>query len=42
MKTRKSYSKEFKLDAIALVREQKNSIAEAARNLEVAPQLLGR
>ena len=42
MKTRKSYSKEFKLDAIALVREQNYSIAEAARNLEVTPQLLGR
>ncbi|MGI2106527.1 MULTISPECIES: IS3 family transposase [unclassified Shewanella] len=42
MKTRKTYSKEFKLDAIALVREQNYSIAEAARNLEVTPQLLGR
>ncbi len=42
MKIRKSYSKEFKLDAIALVREQNYSIAEAARNLEVTPQLLGR
>ncbi|MGI2134007.1 transposase [Shewanella baltica] len=42
MKTRKSYSKEFKLDAIALVREQNYSIAEAARNLELTPQLLGR
>jgi len=42
MKTRKTYSKEFKLDAIALVREQNYSIAEAARNLEVTPQILGR
>ena len=42
MKSRKSYSKEFKLDAIALVREQNYSIAEAARNLVVTPQLLGR
>ncbi len=42
MKTRKSYSKEFKLDAITLVREQNYSIAEAARNLELTPQLLGR
>ncbi|MCE2573926.1 transposase [Motilimonas eburnea] len=42
MTTRKTYSKEFKLDAIALVREQSYSIAEAARNLEVTPQLLGR
>ncbi len=42
MKTRKTYSKEFKLDAIALIREQNYSIAEAARNLEVTPQILGR
>ncbi len=42
MTARKTYSKEFKLDAIALVREQSYSIAEAARNLEVTPQLLGR
>ena len=42
MKTRKTYSKEFKLDAIALVREQNYSIAKAARNLEVTPQILGR
>ncbi|GLS91830.1 transposase [Psychromonas marina] len=42
MKTRKTYSKEFKLDTIALVREQNYSIAEAARNLEVTPQILGR
>jgi len=42
MKTRKTYSKEFKLDAIALVREQNYSIAAAARNLEVTPQILGR
>ena len=42
MKTRKTYSKEFKLDAIALVREQNYSITEASRNLEVTPQILGR
>ena len=42
MKIRKTYSKEFKLDAIALVREQNYSIAEAARNLEVLPQILRR
>ncbi len=42
MKTRKTYSKEFKLDAITLVREQNYSIAEASRNLEVTPQILGR
>ena len=32
---RKTYSKEFKLDAIALVRDQNDCISEAARNLEV-------
>ena len=42
MKTRKTCSKEFKLDAIALVREQNCCIDEAARNLEVTPQTLGR
>ncbi|WP_425597014.1 IS3 family transposase [Shewanella algicola] len=42
MTKRKTYSKEFKLDAIALVREQNYSIAEASRNLEVSAQLLGR
>lgn len=42
MTTRKKYSKEFKLDAIALVVEQKYSKAEAARNLGLSPQILGR
>ncbi|MGB2739092.1 MAG: IS3 family transposase [Cognaticolwellia sp.] len=42
MTKRKTYSKEFKLDAIALVRDQNYSIAEAARNLEVSAQILGR
>jgi transposase len=42
MTTRKQYSKEFKLDAIALVVEQKYSRAEAARNLGLSPQILGR
>lgn len=42
MTKRKTYSKEFKLDAIALVREQNYSIAEASRNLEVSAQRLGR
>jgi transposase len=42
MTKRKTYSKEFKLDAIALVREQHYSIAEASRNREVSAQLLGR
>jgi len=38
----KTYSKEFKLDAIALVRDQNYAVAEAARNLEVSDQVLGR
>ena len=42
MTTRKKYSKEFKLDAIALVVEQKYSKSEAARNLGLSPQILGR
>ena len=42
MTTRKKYSKEFKLDAIALVVEQNYSQAEAARNLGVNPNMLGR
>jgi transposase len=42
MTTRKTYSKEFKLDAISLVVEQKYSKAEAARNLGLSPQILGR
>jgi len=35
MKNRKTYSNEFKLDAIALVGYQNYAVAEAARNLEV-------
>lgn len=42
MKTRKSYTKEFKLDAISLVTEQGYSRAEAATNLGIKPDLLGR
>lgn len=41
MKNRKNYSKEFKLDAIVLVRDQNYAVAEAARNLEVSVQILG-
>ncbi|MFT6909917.1 transposase [uncultured Shewanella sp.] len=36
MKKRKANSKEFKLDAISLVREQNYSITDASRNLEVS------
>jgi len=42
MKTRKKYSKEFKLDAVSLVLEQDYSRAEAARNLGINAQMLGR
>ena len=42
MTKRKKYSKEFKLDAIALVVEQNYSQAEASRNLGVNPNILGR
>jgi transposase len=41
MTVRKKYSKEFKLDAIALVVEQKYSRVEAARNLGITTQILG-
>ena len=42
MTKRKTYSKEFKLDAISLVVEQGYSKAEAARNLGFNTNLLGR
>jgi|TARA_R110000772_G_C13245119_1_gene434027 transposase len=42
MTKRKKYSKEFKLDAIALVKEQGYNQAEAARNLGLNPNMLGR
>ena len=42
MTTRKKYSKEFKLDAISLVVEQKYTQAEAARSLDIAPNLITR
>ncbi len=42
MTVRKKQSKEFKLDAIALVVEQKYSRVEAARNLGITIQILGR
>ena len=40
MKNRKTYSREFKLDAIALVRDQNYAVVEAARNLDVSAQVL--
>jgi len=42
MKTRKKYSKEFKLDAISLVVEQNYSVADAAKSLGINPGNLGR
>ena len=42
MTKRKKYTKEFKLDAISLVRDQSLNIAEASRNLGVSAQILGR
>jgi transposase len=42
MKKRKSYSKQFKIDAVKLVTEHGYKISEAARNLGIHPVLLGR
>jgi transposase len=42
MTARKKYLKEFKLDAIALVVEQKYSRVEASSNLGITTQILGR
>jgi transposase len=42
MKKRQKYSKEFKLDAVRLVTEQGYAIAEAARNLGLNANMLGR
>ena len=38
----KSYPKEFKEEAVALVREQNYSVAEAAKQLGIATNLLYR
>ena len=40
MTTRKKYPKEFKLDAISLVLDQEYTRAEAARSLEINPNLI--
>lgn len=42
MEKRKKYSKEFKLDAVSLVIDQDYSRAEAAKNLGINAQMLGR
>ena len=39
---RRDFPEDFKRDAVALVTEQGYSIAEAARSLDVGPNLLGR
>ncbi len=39
---RKKYSKEFKLDAVSLVKEQNCNRSEAARNLGINANMLGR
>ena len=39
---RKSFSKEFKLEAVRLVIEGGNSIAQVSRDLGIRPALLGR
>jgi transposase len=40
--TRKSYPKEFKLDAISLVKEQGYSVADAAKSLGINKTMLAR
>ena len=42
MNARKKYTKEFKLDAISLVLNQQYTRSEAARSLEVNPNLITR
>ena len=42
MKTRKTYTKEFKEDAVRLVTEQGYNRSEAARNLGIDRGMLGR
>ena len=41
-KTRKKYAREFKEEAVKLITEQGYQIAEAARNLGVNENMLGR
>jgi transposase len=42
MTKHKKYLKEFKLDAISLVKEQGSNRAQALRNLELNLNMLGR
>jgi transposase len=39
---RRSYTKQFKIDAVKLVTDQGYNISEAARNLDLHPNLLRR
>jgi transposase len=41
-KKRKSYSKQFKLDAVKLITEQDYNVSEAARNLGIDHKTLRR
>ena len=41
-RARRSHSEEFKREAVKLVTEQGYSVAEAARSLDIGPNLLGR
>jgi transposase len=41
-KKRRSFSKEFKLEAVALVTEKGLSVAQAARDLGISENVLGR
>jgi len=41
-RSRRNYTDEFKAEAVKLITEQGNSIAETARNLGVNANLLGR
>ena len=41
-RTRRSYSDEFKIEAVKMVTEQNTKVAEAARNLGIADNLLRR
>jgi len=42
MRTRKKYTKEFKMDAVSLVVEQDYSRLEASKRLEIDPKILTR
>jgi len=42
MTARKKYSKEYKLDAVSLVIDQNYTRSEAAKNLGINPNVLGR